>query len=92
MFGLRRDNFISGPQGISLSGFSVKKIIKEIFFKISEKLFYYFSSIENLKTFFEKIWATLEVFVKAEIKKNNTKKLEVVIASLSIKIEIYEIF
>ena len=43
MCGLRRDNFISGPQGISWSGFSVKKIIKEIFFKISKKIFYYFS-------------------------------------------------
>jgi len=37
MCGLRGDNFISGPQGISCSGFSVKKIIKEIFSKISEK-------------------------------------------------------
>ena len=56
MCGLRGDNFISGPQGISWSGFSVKKIRKEIFLKISEKnYFIIFPLLKNLSFFREKL-------------------------------------
>ena len=56
MCGLRRDNFISGPQGISWSGFSVKKIRKEIFFKISgKKYFIIFPIFKNLSFFSENL-------------------------------------
>ena len=56
IYELRRDNSISGPQGISWSGFSVKKIIKEIFFKISgKKIFYYFSLLEISNFFRENL-------------------------------------
>ena len=50
-----------------------KKNIKEIFFKISEKNILLFFLNWKIKAFFEKIWSTLDVFVKAEPKKNNTK-------------------
>ena len=73
MCGLRGDNFISGPQGISWSGFSVKKIRKEIFLKISEKIILLFFLYWKFQVFLKEIWHTLDVFVKAEQKKNNTK-------------------
>ena len=56
MCGLMRDNFISGPQGISWSGFSVKKIIKEIFLKIWEKIILLFFLYWKFKDFF---WGNL---------------------------------
>ena len=52
MCGLRRDNFISGPQGISWSGFSVKKIRKDIFLKIWEKIILLFFLYYKFKDFF----------------------------------------
>ena len=56
MCGLRRDNFISGPQGISLSGFSVKNIRKEIYLKISEKIIlFFFPLLKNLSFFRENL-------------------------------------
>ena len=69
-----------------------KKNIKEIFFKISEKNILLFFLYWKFLVFLEKIWSTLDVFAKAEHKKNNTKNLKLLLLILVLKLKYMKFF